>query len=177
MPAERSKVILCTSTIPEEGKTTVASLLGMSLAHSGERVLLIDADMRKPALHRIFRLDNQAGLSNCLIGSSRWREVIHEIDQAPGLFVMTAGKTAPNPPILLNSSTVDGLLQELEMDFTKIIFDVPPSFHIVDGLILAKKVQGIVMIFRAGQVHQGAGKKMKEKIVLANGTLIGAIVN
>lgn len=177
MPAERSKRIMCTSAIPEEGKTTVLALLGISLAQVGERVLLIDADMRNPSLHQVFGLKNENGLSNCLIGSSRAKDVIQVVEGVPGLHVMTAGGRTPNPPVLLGSASIDRLIREIESDYHRLIFDVPPSLHMADGLILSGKVDGTILVFRAGKVHQKIARKMKEKIEAAGGTIIGGMIN
>lgn len=177
MPAERSKLIMCTSVVPEEGKTTVASLLAVSLAESGEKVLLIDADMRKPSLHSIFNLKHERGLSNCLVGSANPADVIQAIGKVPNLHVMTAGDKTPSPATLLGSHTIDQMIRELQSIYDRIIFDVPPALHIADGLILASKVHGVVLIFQAGRVHQNMGRKLKEKINLAGGVILGGIIN
>ena len=177
MPAERSKLLMCTSAIPEEGKTTVASVLAISLAEGGEKVILIDADMRKPSLHRLFGLENKRGLSNYLVGSAKLKDIVHPVDKVSGLHVITAGETTPSPALLLSSVAVDRLIHELEPSYGKIIFDVPPSLHIADGLILAGKVHGTILVFDAGKVHQNVGKKLKDKITLANGIIIGGVIN
>ncbi len=177
MPAERSKLLMCTSAIPEEGKTTIASMLSMALAEAGENVILIDADMRKPSLHRMFGLENKRGLTNYLIGSSKLKDIVQKISGIPGLSVITAGENTPNPTVLLSSLTVDRLLDELKQNYDKIIFDVPPSLHIPDGLILTGKMDGTILVFHAGKIHQNIGRKMKEKIQAANGVIIGGIIN
>jgi len=177
MPAERSKLLMCTSAIPEEGKTTIASMLSIALADAGERVIMIDADMRKPSLHKSFGLENKCGLTNYLIGSAELSDVIQAVDGVPRLSVITAGDHTPNPTILLSSTTIDRLIAELEPDHDKIIFDVPPSLHIPDGLILAGKMHGTILIFDAGKIHQNVGRKVREKIISANGVVIGGIIN
>jgi len=177
MPADRSKLIMCTSAIPEEGKTTVVSLLGISLAEAGEKVLLIDADMRKPSLHHIFGLENKVGLSNCLVGTAQAEDAIEAIDKVPNLYVMTAGEKAPNPAVLLTSATLDRLIHDLETDYSKIILDAPPSLYIADGLILTAKVHGTILVFNSGKVHQNIAKKLKGKISSSKGTIIGGIIN
>ena len=168
---------MCTSAIPEEGKTTVVSMLGISLAQMGERVLLIDADMRKPALHLIFGIENEAGLTNCLVGSSQPQEVVHAIEAIPGLHIMTSGEYTPNPAILLSSTVIDRLIQRLESEYDRIIFDVPPALHIADGLILTGKVHGTILVFDSGKIHQNVARKLKDRVTSANGVIIGGIVN
>ena len=177
MPAERSKLLMCTSAVPEEGKTTIASMLGISLAEAGEKVLLIDADMRKPSLHRVFSLENKVGLSNCLVGSAHTKDAIRTIERIPGLYVMTAGEKTPNPTILLGSATLTHLIQELESGYSKIIFDVPPSLHIADGLVLTGKIHGTILVFNAGRIHRSVGRKMKERIKSSGGVIIGSVIN
>ncbi len=177
MPAEKSKLLMCTSAIPEEGKTTIASMLSIALADAGERVIMIDADMRKPSLHKSFGLENKCGLTNYLIGSAELSDVIQVVDGVPRLSVITAGDHTPNPTILLSSTTIDRLIAELEPNHDKIIFDVPPSLHIPDGLILAGKMHGTILIFDSGKIHQNVGRKVREKIISANGVVIGGIIN
>lgn len=177
MPAERSKLFLCTSAIPEEGKTVVASTLGVSLAEAGEKVLLIDADMRKPALHEAFGLENKVGLSNCLVGSASTKEATQAIDKIEGLHILAAGEKTPNPAILLGSSALDRLIEELSSEYDRIIFDAPPALHIADALILASKVHGTVLVFRNGKVHRNMARKIKERILIAGGVVIGGIIN
>lgn len=177
MPAERSKTLMCTSSIPEEGKTTVCSLLAISLAQMGERILLIDADMRKPAIHRVFNIPNVKGLSNYLIGADNALDLVHPIVSVANLSLMTAGVTVPNPTALLNSSGISNLIRDLQNSFDRIIFDAPPSLHIPDGLILGQKLHGTILIFGSGMVHYQAGKKVKEKFDQVGAPILGAVVN
>ena len=177
MPAEKSKLFMCTSAMPEEGKTTVVSMLGIALAEAGEKVLLIDADMRRPALHQVFGLENKEGLSNCLIGSTHPKKVARIIEKVPNLHVITAGEKTPNPAVLLGSESLNRLIREVENDYTKIIFDAPPALHIADGLILTSRVHGTILIFHGGKIHQNVAKRMKDRIQSAGGVLVGGIIN
>ncbi|MBI1978248.1 MAG: polysaccharide biosynthesis tyrosine autokinase [Candidatus Omnitrophica bacterium] len=177
MPAERGKLIMCTSSVPGEGKTTIAGLLGISLAESGFRVLLVDADMRNSSLHKMFKLENQEGLSACLAGTLQVKDAIQVLDQYPSLHVLPAGKRPPNPAVLLGSLTMGKLIEEVAGEYDKIIFDVPPILHIADAFILAERMHGAVLVFEAGKVHQTIGKKLIEKVSAVHGILIGAIIN
>lgn len=177
MPADQGKLIMFTSAIPGEGKSTIAAMMGASLAESGSKVLLVDADMRKPSLHKIFNLENEEGLSACLAGTLKAKDVVQVVGQNFMLHVMTAGKRPPNPAVLLSSATMGQLIAELAGEYDKIIFDVPPALHIPDALILAERMHGAVLVFEAGKIHQTIGKKLIEKIKNARGILTGAIIN
>lgn len=177
MPAEQGKLMLCTSAIPGEGKTTIAAMLGVSLAESGFRVLLVDADMRNPSLHKIFNLENQEGLSGCLAGTLSAKDVIQIVETNSLLHLMTVGTKPPNPAVLLGSAAMGQLIAELAAQYDKIIFDVPPALHIADALILAERMHGAVLVFEAGKVHQTIAQKLIEKVSAAHGILIGAVVN
>ncbi len=177
MPAEQGKLLLCTSAIPGEGKSTIVAMLGLSLAESGSRVLLIDADMRNPTLHKIFNLDNEEGLSGCLAGAVKAREAVHILEKNTLLHVMPAGQKPPNPAVLIGSSALGQLISELAGEYDKIIFDVPPALHIADALILAQRMHGAILVFEEGKIHQTIAKKLIEKVSAAHGILIGTVVN
>lgn len=177
MPAERSKVLLCTSSLPEEGKTTVASLLAMSMVRMGEKVLLIDADMRKPSLHKRFGLRNNYGLSNCLAGTQAPEDVWVQMDELRGLHIITAGERTPNPAMLLNSKALWEFLERMKPQYDRIILDVPPALHIPDALILSQAVDGVILVFSSGMVHVNVAKKLRDKFRLSGTPIVGTIVN
>lgn len=177
MPRDRAKLMMCTSATPGEGKSTLVAMLGVSLAESGSKVLLVDADMRNPVLHKIFRLENKEGLSACLAGMFKGGDLIQPLANKPMLHVMTAGKRPPNPVLLLGSEAMTRLISELSNEYDKIIFDVPPALLISDALILAEKMHGVILLFDAGKVHQTTAKKLIEKITIARGSVIGAVMN
>ena len=177
MPAEQGKLLLCTSAIPGEGKSTIAAMLGISLAESGMRVLLIDADMRNPTLHKIFHLENEEGLSGCLAGTVKAREAVQIMEKNTFLHVLPAGKKPPNPAVLIGSSAMGNLISELASEYDKIIFDVPPALHIADALILGQRMHGAILVFEAGKIHQTIAKRLIEKVSTAHGILIAAVVN
>lgn len=177
MPAERKKRLLLTSVLPNEGKSTVASLLAVSLAQSGESVLLVDLDMRRSSLDKKFKIVNEVGLSNFLIGDVSLEEAVQLIPDVDGLSVMTAGKHTPNPAMLLSSLALDRLFQEADARYDKIIFDAPPALHISDALNLTSKVHGTVLVFQSGKVHEDVARKLIEKIKLSQGEVIGAVIN
>ena len=141
-PDEGTKILIVTSAQPLEGKTTTAANIAMALAYGGSRVLLIDADMRRPGLHRPLRLTNERGLSQVLTGQARVRDVIQRTVD-PNLLAITAGKTPPNPSELLSSERMKTLLTNLSHGpFDWIIIDTPPVLAVTDAVILAPMVTG-----------------------------------
>jgi capsular exopolysaccharide synthesis family protein len=177
MPKEKDRIVMCTSAIPAEGKSTVASLLAVSLSHLGEKIVLLDADLRKPIIHECFSLENKEGLSNYLAGKVKWHDIVREVKGMEKLHVITAGEDSPNPSNLLNSETFDQLLVELSQHYERIIIDVPPIMLISDGLIVAKRAHGIIIVFGYGMTHISAALRIRERLELAECNVIGGIIN
>lgn len=170
------KTLLVTSTGPGEGKTTVVSNLGISLSQAGEKVLLIDADLRKPRCHREFSLSNRRGLTNALVGSEK---LDHLIQNTPveGLSVLTSGPIPPNPAELLGSPAMDALLNEVKPKFDRILLDSPPAGPLADPLILASKVDGIILVLLSGETRIDVAQDVKDMLEKANGKIIGVVLN
>ena len=173
-----SRIIGVTSTQPREGKTMCASSLGLVLALGGTRVLVIDADMRRPSLHKALGLANSIGLSHVLVGQARIRKAIQRTHD-PNLFVVTAGQTPPNPSELLGSDRMRNLLASLATGpFDWIILDTPPVLAVTDAVILGPLVSGMVFVISAEMTraaHAGrAGEMLKAG---GNSNVIGAVLN
>ena len=144
-----SRLIGVTSTQPLEGKTTTAGNLALVLALGGTRVLLIDADMRRPSVHKSLGMANSVGLSHVLVGQAKIREAIQRTHD-PNLFALTAGQPPPNPSELLASDRMRSLLTSLESGpFDWIIIDAPPVLAVTDSVILASLVAGVVFVVGA----------------------------
>ncbi|MDX8386903.1 MAG: AAA family ATPase [Ghiorsea sp.] len=187
------KVILVTSSTVKEGKSTVAANLAVVLAQQGGRILLIDADMRKPMQHHTFGLKRDPGLSECLLGQHRWQDVLKRfsdvmlgdmgIDQAlltPGLDqleILTCGLVSANPPDLLAAPMMDTLLKEVREEYDMVIIDMPPLLHTTDATILASKVDSVLIVYHIGSVVRGALKRVKTNIEAVGGNVLGIILN
>lgn len=144
--SEQTRVIAVTSSQPLEGKTTTAANLALALALGGSRVLLIDADMRRPGLHKTLGMQNGTGLSHMLTGQARVREAIQRTSE-PNLVVITAGRTPPNPSELLASERMNAFLQNLQNGpFDWVVIDTPPVLAVTDAVILAPRVSGVVFV-------------------------------
>lgn len=174
---ESTRVIAVTSSQPLEGKTTTACNLAMALALGGSRVLLIDADMRRPGLHKTIRLHNGLGLSHLLTGQSRVREVVQRTRE-PNLFVITAGRTPPNPSELLQSERMDHLLANLARGpFDWVVIDTPPVLAVTDAVILAQKIGSVVFVVGSEMTRRVHAERALETLQSAKVRNIGAVLN
>jgi polysaccharide biosynthesis transport protein len=176
-PGDGTKIITVTSAQPLEGKTTTAANIGMALAYGGARVLLIDADMRRPGLHRPLRLTNERGLSQVLIGQARVRDVIQRTVD-PNLLAITAGKTPPNPSELLASERMKTLLANLSHGpFDWIIVDTPPVLAVTDAVILAPHVSGVTFVVGAEMTRRRLAERAIETITSSHPKVCAVVLN
>ena len=174
----RSKCFLITSTLPSEGKTTLAVNLALSFAAAGEKTVLIDVDLRKPRLHEVFDLKkrvNGNGVSSFLAGVTDRLKVYNRYGEHLG--VIPSGPIPPNPAELLASRRFNRLLGELMSRYDRIILDGPPHIGFADTLILSKSVGGIVLVSSIGESNRESISQFKKTISNVNGTILGCVVN
>jgi capsular exopolysaccharide synthesis family protein len=176
-PSDGTKVMVVTSAQPLEGKTTTAANIGMALAFGGSRVLLIDADMRRPGLHRPLRLTNERGLSQVLIGQARVRDVIQRTVD-PNLLAITAGRTPPNPSELLASERMKTLLTNLAHGpFDWIIIDTPPVLAVTDAVVLAPAVSGVTFVIGAEMTRRRLAERAIETVMQTHPRYAAVVLN
>ncbi len=168
-------VLVITSTQPGEGKSTTAKSLARNFALLGKRVLLVDADLRNPSLHRVFELDNTMGLSNCLSGAAKPGQCIHRVDQA-GISVMLSGPLPPNPAELLAGPRMISLLTQASERFDQIIIDAPPVLGLADAPILGNLAKGTLLVVEAGRTRVGAVHTTIKRLLSARTRLLGAVL-
>jgi capsular exopolysaccharide synthesis family protein len=174
---EGTKIILVTSAQPLEGKTTTAANIAMALAYGGSRALLIDADMRRPGLHRLLRLTNERGLSQVLTGQARVRDVIQRTVD-PNLLAITAGKTPPNPSELLASERMKTLLTNLTHGpFDWIVIDTPPVLAVTDAVILAPAVSGVTVVIGAEMTRRRLAERAIDTIMQTRPKYAAVVLN
>ncbi|AWE09225.1 capsular biosynthesis protein [Lysinibacillus sp. 2017] len=176
MPDQELKTILVTSSTPGEGKSTNAANLGVVFAQEGKRVLIIDADMRKPTLHQTFKTFNKVGLSNVIAKKAAFYEAIQETFIV-GLYVITSGPIPPNPSELLSSKAMDALLLDVKKDFDIIIIDSPPLLSVSDSQILANKCDGTILVVNAGVVEKSAVQKATAILSTSQSKILGVVLN
>lgn len=170
------KSILVTSSGPAEGKSSTTANLAVVYAQQGKRVLLVDADLRKPTMHYTFRLDNLRGLSNVLVGENVLEDAVNRTD-IETLDVMTCGPIPPNPSELLASRKMETLLKEALLSYDMVIFDTPPVLAVTDAQILANIVDGSVLVVRSTSTEIEAATRAKEALEPAKAKLLGVVLN
>lgn len=170
------KSILVTSSGPGEGKSMTTANLATVYAQQGKRVLLVDADLRKPTVHYTFRLDNLKGLSNVLIGEEGLENVINR-SHVENLFVISSGPIPPNPSELLGSKKMNAFINEATSVFDMIIFDTPPVLAVTDAQLLANYVDGSILVVRSKDTEYEAAIRAKEALEPAKAKLLGAVLN
>ncbi|HUU83253.1 MAG TPA: polysaccharide biosynthesis tyrosine autokinase [Phycisphaerae bacterium] len=174
--AERQRTIIVTSALPEHGKTTIASNLAASLAQGGRRVLLVDANFRRPTLHKIYEQPGKMGLSNLLVGDGAVEDLACKTDIA-NLDILFSGPIPPNPAERLGSQQVHEVLDQALARYDQVIFDSPPVLLASDAIVLATYVDGVVMVCRAKESSRGASQRACHLLTRVNAHIFGAVLN
>lgn len=170
------KTIVVSSANPQEGKTTSVIYLGTTMAQSGQRVLLIDTDMRRPRLHKALQIPKQTGLSNLIVGDVDYDEAI-KTTEVPNLYVLPCGPLSPNPAELLMSQRFQAVLAELVKRFDRVILDSPPLQVVTDAVVLSKQADGVILVVRADKTHREEIKRSARQVRAVGGNTFGVIVN
>lgn len=176
MPDREIKTILVTSATPGEGKSTNAANIGVVFAQEGKRVVIVDADLRKPTMHYTFLLQNARGLSNLLTRHFTISEVVNNTDIA-NLYVLTSGPIPPNPAELLASTLMGSVIEELKKEFDIIIFDAPPLLSVTDAQILSNKCDGTLLIVNSGVAENESVLKAKASLEASKANILGVVLN
>lgn len=172
------KTIVFTSPKPGEGKTTVASNLATSISLSEKRVLIIDCDLRRPRLHKMFGITNVDGLTNILMGEKRLPDVVYKgRDETSSLNILTSGPLPPNPAELLGSKKMKDFLEDVSFDFDIIILDSPPIGMFTDSAILSTLTDGTIMVIESGKTDLDETIRAKELLEKVNANIIGVVLN
>lgn len=170
----RSLVVTSAST--GEGKTTTAANFGVVAAQGGSRVCVVDADLRRPALHRVFGLQNTRGLTTALLEDVPFAKFSQQT-RTPNLSVLTSGPLAPNPAELVGSKRMRELIEAGTSDFDLLIFDTPPVISVSDGVALAAQCDGVILVVKVGGVPQAVIRRATEQIEAVKGHILGVLLN
>jgi capsular exopolysaccharide synthesis family protein len=168
---------MITSTRPAEGKSSVATLTAITFALNGSRVLLIDADLRRPAVHLRFRMGKGLGLSSVLSGKATPREAIIEWPDLPSLHIMTSGPVPPLPSELLGSRQMEELVADLRDQYDFVIIDTPPVLAVTDASILGRLTDAAILIIRYGAAQRQVVQRSVDLLDRSGAHLLGVAVN
>jgi len=173
------KVIMVTSALPQEGKTTTSMNCAVVLAHKHARVLLIDADLRRPSIHRNLGIAPHVGLSNVLTGGKLADAITHTSNGhgLPDFDVLTAGTPPPNPAELLASTNMRDLLVQLRELYDHIVIDTPPALSVTDAVVLSPRADAVVLVIRSGKTSKTALRRSRDILVQVNAKVVGVLLN
>jgi capsular exopolysaccharide synthesis family protein len=169
--------LLVTSANPTEGKSTTVSNLGVVMAQAGQRVILVDSDLRRPRLQRVFELDNRQGLTDALVSDGAELNGFLQDTAVPNLRVMTSGPLPPNPSELLSSQRMHQLVDRLKAEADVVLFDSPPVMAVTDASILAKQVDGVLLVVDSGQTRRGMAEQAYRTLQQVGASVLGVILN
>lgn len=173
------KSLLITSSLPSEGKTTTATNTAISLAQTGARVLIIDADMRRPRLHSVFNIKNGQGLSTVLSSDLNTQQILDVVyfDERTKVYVMTSGPIPPNPAELIGSEQMASLLKTLQGEFTHVVVDSPPITSFTDGVLIASLVDGVILVVHSGKSSRQVVKRARQLLQDVRAKVLGVVLN
>lgn len=169
------RVIVVTSSVPGEGKSTTSGNLAIALAQSGNSVLLVDCDMRKPSIHKMFKISNAAGTAELLLRKKLFEEVANNYNE--NLTIITAGKIPPNPSEMLASRAMTAFIEEMKKEFKYIILDTPPLQAVTDAQVLSTKADGVLLVVKAGSTKKEMVFNSVDLIKKVQGKVIGTVLN
>src|SRR5438270_6227763 len=171
------QVILVTSALPQEGKTTTAVNCAIVLAQQGGRVLLVDADLRRPSVHHSLGLRASGGLSTLLTGRNQLDELIMCAPQMSHLFVLPAGPTPPQPAELLSSDLMKQFIKTWRGQFDHIVIDTPPALSVTDAVALSVEADSVILVIRSGTTSKEALRRARDLLLRVNAKVTGVVVN
>jgi capsular exopolysaccharide synthesis family protein len=170
------RTVLVTSAGPQEGKTTSLVNVGITMAQSGKKVLLIDTDLRRPRLHRSFRVGNDTGLTTLIAEGGKAMDAVRSTE-VPGLYLLPSGPVPPNPAELLHTERFKVILNELVGDFDRVMLDSPPVGAVSDALVLSSLVDGVVVVLKAFQTDRGLSRQTLRALRDVKAKVLGGVLN
>jgi capsular exopolysaccharide synthesis family protein len=165
--------------MPAEGKTTTATNTAISLAQTGARVLIIDADMRRPRLHTVFNISNAQGLSTILSSEATEKEMLDVIqyDETAKTFLLPSGPVPPNPAELIGSEQMTHFMKTMQNNFTHVVIDSPPIASFTDGVLIASLVDGVILVVHAGKSSRQVVRRSRKLLMDVGAKIFGVVLN
>ncbi|MEI6261076.1 MAG: polysaccharide biosynthesis tyrosine autokinase [Deltaproteobacteria bacterium] len=171
------KVFLMTSAIPNEGKTITAVNLAVAMAQMGEKVLIVDCDMRRRNLHNVFDIGNESGISDVLVDPAKLSQAIQHLESYPNLDILTGGTLAPNPSELLGSERMKEFIDKTREQYDRVIIDSPPLLAFSDALVLANLADGVIMVIWGGKTPRDLIHKAIQPLKGIDARILGVVLN
>jgi len=168
--------LLITSTGPDEGKSLVLANLAVTLAQTGKRVLIVDCDLRLPMQHKIYGMSNLQGITNVLAENVNPMDYIQET-KVKGVSLLASGPIPPNPSELLGSERLGTVLAQLEEAYDYVLVDAPPVLAVTDASLLATRLDGVILVARAGVAQTNRAKEALQQLTTAKARVLGAVIN
>jgi non-specific protein-tyrosine kinase len=168
--------LLATSTAPDEGKSTTLANLAVTMAQSEQRVILVDCDLRRPTLHTLFGLPNEAGLTSLILAAEDAPIPLQETG-VPGLSLLTSGPLPPRPADILGSRRMEAVIARLRSEADIVLFDTPPVVAVTDAAVLATRMDGELLVFQAGKTSRERGRQARQILEKVKANIIGVVLN
>lgn len=168
------RTLLATSSAPNEGKTTTIANLAVTMAQSEQRVILVDCDLRRPTLHTLFGLPNEQGLTTLMLQEGG--RIPAQPTEVPGLLVLTSGPQPPRPADVLGSRRMEAVIDYLRQHADVVLFDTPPVTAVTDAAVLATKVDGVLLVFRAGTTKRDRARESRRLLDKVNANIVGVVL-
>ena len=175
-PDEPFRTMLVTSGAPKEGKTTTVISLGIAMAQSGNRVLLIDTDMRRPRLHKAFGVANEIGLSSVVVGDVVLADAV-KTTEIPGLFLLPCGPIPPNPSEIFHTRAFSAIIDQAKREYSRILLDSSPVNAVADAIVLAALVDGVTLVLKAGSTNRAYAQRTIRALRDVKARIFGATLN
>jgi len=171
------RTMVVSSAGPDEGKSTTLANLAVTIAQGGKKVILADCDLRRPRLHEIFGLDNDAGLTTMVVDDEALENPPLRETGVPNLWLLPSGPLPPNPSELLGSRRMEEIIAVLTQRADMVLFDAPPVIAVIDAVVLGSKVDGVLLVINAGGTKRDHAQRAKAQLEKVNVRVIGAVLN
>lgn len=170
------KTIMVTSATAGEGKTTTLCNVAATLADAGNKILIIDCDLRKPRIHKFFNLSNAIGVTDILLNGYDYKKFVNKIEYN-NISVLTSGHIPKNPSELLSSESMKKFIELLKMEYDYIMIDTPPVVPVTDGVIMSTYIDRVIMVCSSGELNIDMGKRAKESLEKVGANILGVVLN
>jgi non-specific protein-tyrosine kinase len=169
------RTLMATSTAPDEGKSTTLANLAVTIAQAEQRVILVDCDLRRPTLHTLFDLPNEAGLTSMILAEDA--PVPLQETGVPGLSLLASGPLPPRPADILGSRRMEAAIERLRAAADIVLFDTPPVVAVTDAAVLATKVDGVLLVFQAGRTSRERARRARQILEKVKANIVGVVLN